>query len=129
MVVWVLWVLLSADSVLVGVLAFFGAGCRNFMWPPVVGGVWLGHAVGFTFNTCVVGVVPPCDCSAVWWGGCVVGGLFVNCIVVVSIFSVFLFCVILLFSFCGHSVDALAPRADEGRCGLRYASGSWRASV
>jgi len=25
-------------------------------------------------------------------------------------------------------VDALAPRADEGRCGLRYAPGSWRAS-
>ena len=37
------------------------------------------------------------------------------------------FCV--LFSFVGHSVDALASRADEGRCGLRYASGSWRASV
>ena len=30
--------------------------------------------------------------------------------------------------FVGHSVDALAPRADEGRCGLRYAPGSWRAS-
>ena len=36
------------------------------------------------------------------------------------------FCV--LFSFIGHSVDALASRADEGRCGLRYAPGSWRAS-
>ena len=35
---------------------------------------------------------------------------------------------VLLFSFCGHSVDALAPRADEGRSGLRYASGSWRTS-
>ena len=34
-----------------------------------------------------------------------------------------------LFSFVGRSVDALALRADEGRCGLRYASGSWRASV
>ena len=33
-----------------------------------------------------------------------------------------------LFSFVGHSVDALASRADEGRCGLRNASGSWRAS-
>ena len=25
-------------------------------------------------------------------------------------------------------MDALAPGADEGRCGLRYASGSWRTS-
>ena len=37
-------------------------------------------------------------------------------------------CCVVLFSFVGHSVDALASRADEGRCGLRYASGSWRAS-
>lgn len=59
-------------------------------------------------------------------GGC--GGLFVICIVVVSIFIFCLFSVV-LFSFVGHSVDALAPRADEGRSGLRYASGSWRASV
>ena len=29
-----------------------------------------------------------------------------------------------LFSFCWHSVDALALRADEGRGGLRYALGS-----
>ena len=58
----------------------------------------------------------------------VVGWLLVNCIVVVSIFNCFL-CVVLLFSFCGHSVDALVPRADEGRGGLRYAPGSWRASV
>ena len=36
---------------------------------------------------------------------------------------------VVLFSFVGHSVDALVPRADEGRCGLRNASGSWRASV
>ncbi len=34
-----------------------------------------------------------------------------------------------MFSFVGRSVDALASRADEGRSGLRYASGSWRASV
>ena len=37
-------------------------------------------------------------------------------------------CCVVLFSFVGHSVDALASRADEGRCGLRYASWSWRAS-
>ena len=58
--------------------------------------------------------------------GGVCGGLFVICIVVASIFVLYCFCV--LFSFIGHSVDALASRADEGRCGLRYASGSWRAS-
>ena len=88
-------------------------------------------------------------------GGC--GGLFVICIVVASIFVVcarppFLFCpafavgrvggvwpagppcggrvgvFFVVCGFVGHSVDALAPRADEGRCGLRYAPGSWRAS-
>ena len=37
----------------------------------------------------------------------------------------FVFC----FGFVGRSVDALVPGADEGRCGLRYASGSWLASV
>ena len=36
--------------------------------------------------------------------------------------------VFVVCGFVGHSVDALAPRADEGRCGLRYAPGSWRAS-
>lgn len=46
---------------------------------------------------------------------------------------VFLFCFwshfFVLFCSClEHSVDALAPGADEGRCGLRYASGSWRTS-
>ena len=40
-------------------------------------------------------------------------------------FVSFLFFVsVVLFSFCGHSVDALALRADEGRGGLRYALGS-----
>ena len=41
------------------------------------------------------------------------------------------FCFWSHFLFCScleHSVDALAPGADEGRCGLRYASGSWRTS-
>ena len=42
-------------------------------------------------------------------------------VVVVGVFFV-------VCGFVGHSVDALAPRADEGRCGLRYAPGSWRAS-
>ena len=69
------------------------------------GGVWL--AVG---SACV-GLV-------VWW---VVCDLYSGC--------EHLVCFVVLFSFVGHSVDALASRADEGRCGLRYASGSWRASV
>ena len=34
------------------------------------------------------------------------------------------FCVCGFVSFSGHSVDALALRADEGRGGLRYALGS-----
>lgn len=67
----------------------------------------------------------------VWWF-CLCGGLFVNCIVVVaSLFCVFsfVFVFVLVFSYKGRSVDAWASRADEGRGGLRYASGSWRASV
>ena len=68
---------------------------------------------------------PASECCLLVWVVC--GGLFVICIVVASIFVLYCFCV--LFSFVGHSVDALASRADEGRCGLRYASGSWRASV
>ena len=52
---------------------------------------------------------------------CCVGGLFVICIVVDEHL---IFCSVVLFSFCGHSVDALALRADEGRGGLRYALGS-----
>ncbi len=124
-------VLCSISVVLVGVLAFLGLGVKtssgHLLWVVCWGMLSGSRSTPFV----VVGVVPPCGClfCVCGVGGCVVGGLFVNCIVVVSIFSVFLFCVILLFSFCGHSVDALAPRADEGRCGLRYASGSWRASV
>ena len=53
----------------------------------------------------------------VWW---VVCDLYSGC--------EHLFCSVVLFSCVGHSVDALASRADEGRCGLRYASGSWRAN-
>ena len=56
--------------------------------------------------------------GVVWW---VVCDLYSGC--------EHLVCSVVLFSCVGHSVDALASRADEGRCGLRYASGSWRASV
>ena len=59
-----------------------------------------------------------CVGLVVWW---VVCDLYSGC--------EHLVCFVVLFSFVGHSVDALASRADEGRCGLRYASGSWRASV
>ncbi len=66
------------------------------------------------------------------WVGC-----FVNCIVDVSVFvDAFFEFLNLLFLVCscfvscyGRSVDVLARVADEGRGGLRYSLGSWRASV
>ena len=72
-----------------------------------------------------------------WWGCVACCWLCVLCVglvvwwVVCDLYSgcEHLVCFVVLFSFVGHSVDALASRADEGRCGLRYASGSWRASV
>ena len=85
--------------------------------------VW-GHAVGFMANT--VGLALPLAAHVVCGGLVVVVGLLVICIVVASIFFV---CFVGFFSFCGRLVDALVPRADEGRCGLRYSLGSWRASV
>ena len=64
--------------------------------------------------------VSSCACAWGVWGACGPRGRrFV--VVVVGVFFV-------VCGFVGHSVDALAPRADEGRCGLRYAPGSWRAS-
>lgn len=122
------------------------------LWPPLSG------AARLLFWWGVCWVRPFRRVLVVCWGcgGC--GGLFVICIVVASIFvvcarppSCFVlrspwgvwggvwpagppFCgggrgrVFVVCGFVGHSVDALAPRADEGRCGLRYAPGSWRAS-
>ena len=49
----------------------------------------------------------------------VVCWLFENCIVDASIFVVFERFVFLFVSYLVWSVDALAPRADEGRCNLR----------
>ena len=72
---------------------------------------WWGCVACCWLRACCVGLV-------VWW---VVCDLYSGC--------EHLVCFVVLFSFVGHSVDALASRADEGRCGLRYASGSWRASV
>ena len=59
-------------------------------------------------------------------GGCwlVSRSCFENCIVNASILF-FLLC----SSFLGHTVDALASGADEGRGSLRYAPGSWQPSV
>ena len=68
-------------------------------------------------------------CRLVGGVGVVVG----NRIVDASIFAVVLFeaihfCFLLIVGSQGRSVDALAPGAEEGRCSLRYASGSWQAS-
>jgi len=52
--------------------------------------------------------LPPFLCVGVWLWGVVVG---------------------VVASLCGHSVDALAPEADEGRGSLRYSLGSWQPSV
>ena len=57
----------------------------------------------------------------VFCGGCGVGAVVGNCIVDASIFGFFV-------SVLGRSVDALAHVADEGRCSLRYSSGSWQTS-
>jgi hypothetical protein len=57
------------------------------------------------------------------WGG--VRSCFENCIVDASIFC----SIVLCSSFLGHTVDALASGADEGRGSLRYAPGSWQPSV
>ncbi len=72
-------------------------------------------ACGLHLDDCCCG-----GCLGVWW---VVGDLYSGCE------HLYFLCFVFVFSFVGHSVDALASRADEGRCGLRYASGSWRASL
>ena len=103
-------------------------------------GVWLGHTIGFTFNTAGW---PFGACLVCWvW---VVGELYSGCLHLY--FCVILFCLsdfltsdafglcwlvclglvhlcVCFCSFCGRSVDALVSRADERRGGLRYASGS-----
>ena len=122
------------------------------LWPPL----WGVALLLFWWGVCWVRPFRRDPSFVGGCGGC--GGLFVICIVVASIFvvcarppSCFVlrspwgvwggvwpagppFCgggrgrVFVVCGFVGHSVDALAPRADEGRCGLRYAPGSWRAS-
>lgn len=91
------------------------------------------HAVGFTFNTVerlarMLLALFWCAllfCRGVWGWWCV---WWVVCDLYSGCEHLLFSCCVVLFSFVGHSVDALASRADEGRCGLRYASGSWRAS-
>ena len=88
----------------------------------MLSGLWLTLLV-WPFHYSIVVCI---GCWLVCGGLVVVVGLLVICIVVASIFFV---CFVGFFSFCGRLVDALVPRADEGRCGLRYSLGSWRASV
>ena len=60
-------------------------------------------------------------CLRVWgWVWCWCGGceLYSGCEYLESVVGVY-----------GRSVDAWVPGAEEGRCGLRYASGSRRAGV
>ena len=52
----------------------------------------------------------------------VVGGWFIWTFRADTLFWVLV--LLVCFSFCGRSVDALVSRADERRGGLRYASGS-----
>ena len=96
---------------------------------PLWGGLWwLWWVVcdlysGCEHLCCLRASPPSCVCLARVrgaWGGVWPAGPPVV-VVVVGVFFV-------VCGFVGHSVDALAPRADEGRCGLRYAPGSWRAS-
>ena len=118
-----------------------GGCCRLLFWwgvcwvrpfrrdPSFVGGLWwLWWVVCDLYSgcehLCCLRASPLLVLSCVRRGAC--GGAcgprgrrFV--VVVVGVFFV-------VCGFVGHSVDALAPRADEGRCGLRYAPGSWRAS-
>ena len=91
-------------------------------------GCWINH-----FGSCLFCLVFAVLVGAGWlWVGC-----FVNCIVDVSVFvDAFFEFLNLLFLVCscfvscyGRSVDVLARVADEGRGGLRYSLGSWRASV
>ena len=76
--------------------------------------VWFG-VLGFA-AACLAGWFGWLGCG--WW---VVGELYSGCFV--SLFCV-IFVFVLVFCFCGRSVDALVSRADEGRGGLRYALGS-----
>ena len=114
----------SSHPFLVALLVWSGWGAhyRVYFQHPFVGFPSFG---GFG----VEGFVSACGWAAVCGGlvvcGWVVGELYSGC------FCVFIFCVISVFefflcgfSFCGRSVDALVSRADEGRGGLRYSSGS-----
>ena len=93
--------------------------CGCPVWVVAVGcslwvAVWFG-VLGFA-AACLAGWFGWLGCG--WW---VVGELYSGCFV--SLFCV-IFVFVLVFCFCGRSVDALVSRADEGRGGLRYALGS-----
>ena len=82
---------------------FFRAGAR--CW--VLRGRWPFGGFGFSVEPRALPVF-----AGGFWGVC-----FENFIVDASIFVVFV--VGFLASYLVRSVDALAPRADEGRCNLR----------
>ena len=81
-----------------------------------------GHAVGFTVNTCWL-CVPRILWGARVWLAVLAAVVVVGVVwwVVCDLYSgcEHLVCSVVLFSCVGHSVDALASRADEGRCGRR----------
>ena len=85
-------------------------------WPMTVGTgfVWCWWLCGVLFVICIV-VDEHLYCN---WN------LFSRTFFVLGFCFFCVFVSVVLFSFCGHSVDALALRADEGRGGLRYALGS-----
>ena len=102
-VVALLWVAVLVALLWVAVLV-------ALLWVPG----WFG-VLGFA-AACLAGWFGWLGCG--WW---VVGELYSGCFV--SLFCV-IFVFVLVFCFCGRSVDALVSRADEGRGGLRYALGS-----
>ena len=98
-----------------GVCASRGRHCRVYFQHLILNRcVWFG-VLGFA-AACLAGWFGWLGCG--WW---VVGELYSGCFV--SLFCV-IFVFVLVFCFCGRSVDALVSRADEGRGGLRYALGS-----
>ena len=94
----------------------FGFWVEHWLLPCFCGGALLG----FEGSVAVCGCWFLCGPRVFWllfvaggfWGVC-----FENFIVDASIFVVFV--VGFLASYLVRSVDALAPRADEGRCNLR----------
>ena len=94
----------------------FGFWVEYWLLPCFCGGALLGFEGSVAVLWLLVSLWAPGLLAAVcgwgFWGVC-----FENFIVDASIFVVFV--VGFLASYLVRSVDALAPRADEGRCNLR----------